>query len=70
MVWTKPKLREMVTQRLGDELFVIVSNREPYIHTFDGDETVYQVPPGGLTIALDPVMRACGGLWVAQTVLD
>ena len=66
MAWTKDALKDMIRQRLGDELFVIVSNREPYIHSFEGEEIVCQIPPSGLTIALDPVMRACGGLWVAH----
>ncbi|MBI2495233.1 MAG: trehalose-6-phosphate synthase [Candidatus Omnitrophica bacterium] len=56
----------MIRERLGNELFVVVSNREPYIHRFEGEEILCQVPASGLTIALDPVMRACGGLWVAH----
>ena len=68
MTWTKQSLRENIHQQLGDQLFLIVSNREPYIHRLEGEEIVCQVPPGGLTVALDPVMRACGGLWVAHGV--
>ncbi|MBI4188331.1 MAG: trehalose-6-phosphate synthase, partial [Chloroflexi bacterium] len=44
----------------------MVSNREPYIHTFSGREIVCQMPASGLTVALDPVMRACGGTWIAH----
>ncbi|OGO24497.1 MAG: trehalose-6-phosphate synthase [Chloroflexi bacterium RBG_16_50_9] len=44
----------------------MVSNREPYIHTFSGRKIVTQVPASGLTTALDPVMRACGGTWIAN----
>ncbi|MBI4187540.1 MAG: trehalose-6-phosphate synthase [Chloroflexi bacterium] len=44
----------------------MVSNREPYIHTFSGRNIVCKVPPSGLTVALDPVMRACGGTWIAH----
>jgi trehalose 6-phosphate synthase len=66
MAWTSERLRETIRQRLGSELFVVVSNREPYLHRFEGEEIVCQVPASGLTIALDPVMRACGGLWVAH----
>ncbi|HEX9780943.1 MAG TPA: trehalose-6-phosphate synthase [bacterium] len=67
-VWTSRTLREAVQRQLGDHLFIIVSNREPYIHRLEGDEIVCQVPTGGLTVALDPVLRACGGLWVAHGV--
>ena len=51
---------------LGDGLLVVVSNREPYIHTYAGDTVQCIVPAGGLTSALDPVMRACGGVWIAH----
>jgi trehalose 6-phosphate synthase len=47
-------------------LFVVVSNREPYVHTLAGDEITWRRPVSGLTEALDPVMRASGGTWVAQ----
>ena len=33
---------------------------------YRGDEITYQVPPSGLTVALDPVMRACSGTWIAH----
>jgi trehalose-6-phosphate synthase len=65
-VWTKESLHELVREKLGDYLFIIVSNREPYIHTFSGSKIVTQVPASGLTTALDPVMQACGGTWIAN----
>jgi trehalose 6-phosphate synthase len=65
-VWTKESLHELVREKLGDYLFVVVSNREPYIHTLSGRRIVTQVPASGLTTALDPVMQACGGTWVAS----
>ena len=68
MSWTRDNLREEVNSSLGGEMFVVVSNREPYIHRLEGEEIVCHVPAGGLTVALDPVMQACGGLWVAHGV--
>jgi alpha,alpha-trehalose-phosphate synthase [UDP-forming] len=65
-VWTKESLHELVREKLGDYLFIAVSNREPYIHSFSGKKVVCQVPASGLTVALDPVMRACGGTWIAH----
>jgi alpha,alpha-trehalose-phosphate synthase [UDP-forming] len=64
--WTKEDLQELVKTKLNGRLFVIVSNREPYIHILSGDEIKCIVPASGLTVALDPVMRACGGIWVAH----
>ena len=65
-MWTRQGLHDLVGEKLGGYLFVVVSNREPYIHTFSGREIVCQVPASGLTVALDPVMRACGGIWIAH----
>ncbi len=65
MSWTKESLQELVKAKVADRLFVSVSNREPYIHTFSNDGIRCSVPASGLTVALDPVMRACGGVWVA-----
>lgn len=62
----RESLRELVHNLLGERLFLIVSNREPYIHDTSGEEIICRRPPSGVTTALDPVMRACGGLWVAN----
>ena len=66
MEWTKEMLQELVGVKLSDLPLVVVSNREPYVHTYIGDEVHCQVPVSGLTMAVDPVMRACGGTWVAH----
>jgi trehalose-6-phosphate synthase len=65
-MWTQKSLNELVKEKLAGYLFVVVSNREPYIHTFSGEKVVYHIPASGLTVALDPVMRACGGTWIAH----
>jgi alpha,alpha-trehalose-phosphate synthase [UDP-forming] len=66
MTTSAQDLKNLVSERLGDGQLVVVSNREPYVHVQSGDAVVCQVPPGGLVTALDPVMRACGGTWVAH----
>jgi trehalose-6-phosphate synthase len=65
-MWTSQDLYNLVKEKLQDYLFIVVSNREPYVHTYQGKEIVYKVPPSGLTVALDPVMQACGGIWIAH----
>ncbi len=65
-MWTKESLFNLVREKLAGYLFIVVSNREPYIHTFSGRKIVAQKPASGLTVALDPVMQACGGTWVAH----
>ena len=66
MAWTRERLENVVRERLGGPKLVVVANREPYIHAYDGDEIRCMRPASGLTTALDPVMRACGGVWVAH----
>ncbi|MBI3301079.1 MAG: trehalose-6-phosphate synthase, partial [Deltaproteobacteria bacterium] len=66
MVWTEESLREAVRSQIGKALFVVVSNREPYLHIFREDRIEWQRPASGMVTALDPVLRACGGLWVAH----
>lgn len=65
-MWTKESLNELVKEKLSGYLFVVVSNREPFVHIYAGKEIKCQVPASGLTVALDPVMRACGGTWIAH----
>ncbi len=64
--WDKEKLYRLVKEKLGERLFVVVSNREPYIHIYQGNAVICQRPVGGLTTALDPVLRASRGIWVAH----
>ena len=68
--WNKERLYQLVQAQLGDSLFIVVSNREPYVHSMSGDKIKWNRPVGGLTEALDPVMRASGGTWVAQGTGD
>lgn len=50
---------------LRDRTLILLSNREPYEHSYrDGQVTVRQ-PPGGLVSALDPTMQQTRGVWVA-----
>jgi trehalose 6-phosphate synthase len=65
-MWDRKSLCELVHNGLKDYYFIAVSNREPYIHTFSGEEILCQIPASGLTVALDPVMQACGGTWIAH----
>jgi trehalose 6-phosphate synthase len=64
-VWTEERLRQFVELRLGDRALFVVSNREPLSHVWKGGRIVTQTPASGMVTAMDPVMRACGGVWVA-----
>jgi trehalose 6-phosphate synthase len=43
-----------------------VSNRQPYVHNWRDQKIEVQVPASGLVSALEPVMRACSGVWIAH----
>ena len=48
-----------------DRTLILLSNREPYEHVREDEETQARKPPGGLVSALDPTMRRTRGVWVA-----
>ena len=65
-IWTADRLAVNVRARLEDGRLFVVSNREPYMHTRRGKEVVVNVPASGLVTAIEPVLRACDGTWVAH----
>src|SRR3989441_1903471 len=64
--WTSERLSVHVRSKLGDSRLFAFSNREPYSHTRKGKSLEVVVPPSGLVTALEPVLRACDGTWVAH----
>ena len=64
--WTPKGLRELLEQQFPGDEVIVVSNREPYIHARRGDAIVVQRPASGLVSAVEPVMRACSGTWIAH----
>jgi len=65
--WSPERLRDTLTHHLRGEGIVVVANREPYLHERAKDGTIEVVhPASGLVTALEPVMRACSGVWVAH----
>lgn len=65
-LWTSERLKEHVKIELNGKNLFVVSNREPYMHMIEGNTIQCIVPAGGLVTALDPILRACGGIWVAH----
>ncbi|HET7321145.1 MAG TPA: trehalose-6-phosphate synthase [Longimicrobiaceae bacterium] len=64
---TERGLEELFRELFHDRRFLVVSNREPYEHRWADEvgEMTVRVPAGGLTSALDPLLQALGGTWVA-----
>ena len=65
-LWTPERLREHVRLKLSGRPLVVVSNREPYRHEVVDGKTVWQKPASGLVTGLEPLLRACGGTWIAH----
>ena len=65
-IWTAERLKEHVRQEISDKNLIIVSNREPYMHSRKGNNIECIIPAGGLVTALDPILKACGGIWIAH----
>ncbi len=64
--WTQETLRATLRGELRGNDIIVVSNREPYIHVHGPDGIRIQHPASGLVTALEPVMRACSGTWIAH----
>jgi alpha,alpha-trehalose-phosphate synthase [UDP-forming] len=65
-MWTADRLAVHVRARLEDGRLFVVSNREPYMHIRRGKSVAVNVPASGLVTAIEPVLRACDGTWVAH----
>jgi trehalose 6-phosphate synthase len=65
--WTAQALHQVVRDQLRSPQMIVVSNREPYIHNRgdDGSPLVH-LPASGMVTALEPIVRACAGTWIAH----
>jgi trehalose 6-phosphate synthase len=64
--WSPAALQDLLHGALPGAEVIVISNREPYIHNQADDAVVMQTPASGLVSALEPVIRACGGTWIAH----
>jgi alpha,alpha-trehalose-phosphate synthase [UDP-forming] len=65
-MWTADRLAVHLSSRLEDGRLFVVSNREPYMHVRRGKTVAVSQPASGLVTAIEPVLRACDGTWVAH----
>jgi trehalose 6-phosphate synthase len=67
LAWTPNTLREILERELRGSDVIVVSNREPFIHVRDADGNIaIQRPASGLVTAIEPIVRACSGTWIAH----
>ena len=65
-LWTADRLAVHVRTRLNNGRLFVVSNREPYMHMRHGKSVEVIVPPSGVVTAIEPILRACDGTWIAH----
>lgn len=67
LAWTPDTLRGILERELRGSHVIVVSNREPFIHIRDPEGAIsIQRPASGLVTAVEPIMRACSGTWIAH----
>ncbi len=69
-IWTPERLKVETENLLDGRLMVVVSNREPYMHIHEGKNINCIVPASGMITAMEPILKACGGLWIASGTGD
>ncbi|MFO0851283.1 MAG: trehalose-6-phosphate synthase [Gemmataceae bacterium] len=65
-MWTRHALQNLIAARMTGYKFIVVANREPVIHRYAGDQIEVMRPASGLATAIDPIMDASGGTWIAH----
>ena len=67
IAWTPKTLRGILERELRGSDVIVVSNREPFIHVrLAGGDIAIQRPASGLVAAIEPIVRACSGTWIAH----
>ncbi len=62
--WNKKAVLDLLKKRFSDHVFIVASNRQPYIHKLSRGKIECSRGPGGVITALDPIMRELKGTWV------
>jgi len=65
-IWTPERLKVEIENLLKGKKMIVVSNREPYMHIHEGKEIKCIVPASGMITAMEPILKACSGLWIAS----
>lgn len=65
-MWTRQQLHELIGSRMTGVKFIVVANREPFIHQYADDKIAVIRPASGMATAIDPIMDASGGTWIAH----
>jgi trehalose-6-phosphate synthase len=64
--WDEQGLRALLATRFASHQVIVVSDRQPFSHVHVGGQVKVTQPASGLVTAVEPIVRACGGTWVAH----
>jgi trehalose 6-phosphate synthase len=65
-MWTEERLKQFARALFGGQPLFVVSNREPVSHVRTNGKLAAITPASGVVTAMEPVVRACGGTWLAH----
>src|SRR5579864_2683809 len=67
-IWTAERLRVSLRNKLQEKPLFVVSNREPYLNVRNEKTGSVEiiVPASGVVTAIEPVLVACDGTWIAH----
>lgn len=69
-MWTRDTLRELIATKMAGHKFIVVANREPFLHRYVDENITVVRPASGMATAIDPIMEASGGTWIAHGAGD
>ena len=69
-IWTPERLKMEIGNLLQNRKLIVVSNREPYMHVHAGKAIKCIVPASGMITAMEPILKASSGLWIASGTGD
>jgi len=69
-IWTPSRLNAEAKLILKNRMLIVVSNREPYMHIYEGRDIKCIIPASGMVTAMEPILKSCGGLWIASGTGD
>jgi len=69
-IWTPSRLNAEAKLILKNRMLIVVSNREPYMHIYEGRDIKCIIPASGMVTDMEPILKSCGGLWIASGTGD
>ena len=65
-MWTRESLHALIGEKMQGYKFIVVANREPFMHRFVNEQIEVIRPASGMATAIDPIMDASGGIWIGH----